>query len=150
MTLFTWILLGLVSGFIASHLVNHHGEGIVLDVAGLKETNSRYGHAGGDEILRAVARTCKRSLRESQFVGRFGGDEFVVLLPECDLAAAKKVAERLRAHVSKLAVAVDSQAGALTPRIDIGSATLSPDIPDLPALVHKAESDLAQVKLRAL
>lgn len=123
---------------------------LVLDVAGLKQTNSRYGHTAGDEVLRAVARTCKRSLRESQFVGRYGGDEFVVLLPECSPAAAQKVADRLRAHVSRLAVAVDSQAGALTPRIDVGSSTLTADIPDLPALVEKAEANLAEIKRAAL
>jgi diguanylate cyclase (GGDEF)-like protein len=123
---------------------------LMLDVAGLKQTNTRYGHTAGDEVLRAVARTCKRSLRESQFVGRYGGDEFVVLLPECDPAAAQKVADRLRAHVSKLAVAVDSKAGALTPRIDVGSATLTGDIPDLPSLVEKSEANLAEIKRAAL
>ena len=123
---------------------------LMLDVAGLRQTNSRYGHTAGDEVLRAVARACKRSLRESQFVGRYGGDEFVVLLPECDPAAALKVADRLRAHVGKLAVAVDSEDGALTPRIDIGSATLSSDTPDLPALVQRAEANLAQIKPAAL
>jgi diguanylate cyclase (GGDEF)-like protein len=123
---------------------------LMLDVAGLKQTNGRYGHAAGDEVLRAVARACKRSLRESQFVGRYGGDEFVVLLPECDPSAAQKVAERLRAHVSKLAVAFDSQTGALRPRIDIGAATLTPEIPDLPALVQKAEAELAEIKRAAL
>lgn len=123
---------------------------LMLDVAGLKQTNSRYGHTAGDEVLRAVARTCKRSLRESQFVGRYGGDEFVVLLPECNPAAAQKVVDRLRAHVSRLAVAVDSQAGALTPRIDVGSATLTGDITDLPALVEKAEANLAEIKRAAL
>ena len=123
---------------------------LMLDVAGLKATNSRYGHTAGDEVLRAVARACKRTLRESQFVGRYGGDEFVVLLPECDPAAALKVAERLRAHVGKLAVAVDSQTGPLAPQIDIGSATLTPDIPDLPTLVQKAEANLAQIKRPAL
>jgi len=123
---------------------------LMLDVAGLKQTNSHYGHAAGDEILRAVARACKRSLRESQFVGRYGGDEFVVLLPECDPAAAERVAERLRAHVGKLAVAVDSQTGPLAPRIDIGIATLSPTAADLPALVDQAEANLAVVKRAAL
>jgi len=122
----------------------------MLDVAGLRNTNSHYGHEGGDEVLRAVARTCKHSLRESQFVGRYGGDEFVVLLPECDAAAAQKVAERLRQHVTRLAVAVDSQTGPLTPQIDIGSATLATDVPDLPALVLKAEANLAQIKHAAL
>jgi diguanylate cyclase (GGDEF)-like protein len=123
---------------------------LMLDVAALKQTNSSYGHTAGDEVLRAVARTCKRSLRESQFVGRYGGDEFVVLLPECDPAAAKKVADRLQAHVSKLAVAVDSRAGALTPRIDVGIATLTSEIPDLPSLVEKAEANLAEIKRVAL
>jgi diguanylate cyclase (GGDEF)-like protein len=119
---------------------------LMLDVAGLKDINARYGHMAGDEVLRAVARTCRRSLRESQFVGRYGGDEFVVLLPECDPPAAQKVAERLRAHVGKLAVAMDSQSGALNPRIDIGSATLSREVADLPALVLLAEANLGQVK----
>jgi diguanylate cyclase (GGDEF)-like protein len=123
---------------------------LMLDVSGLKQTNSQYGHAAGDEVLRAVARTCKRSLRESQFVGRYGGDEFVVLLPECDPAAAQKVADRLRAHVGRLAVAVDSRTGPLAPVIDIGIATLTTDVPDLPKLVEQAEANLAEKKRTAL
>ena len=122
---------------------------LMLDVAGLKQTNSHYGHAAGDEVLRAVARTCKRSLRESQFVGRYGGDEFVVLLPECDAAAAQTVADRLRAHVSRLAVAMDSRSGPLTPTLDIGIATLTAEVADLPKLVEQAEANLAEKKRAA-
>ena len=123
---------------------------LMLDVAGLKQMNTRYGHAAGDEVLRAVARACNRSLRESQFVGRYGGDEFVVLLPECNPAGAERVTERLRAQVSKLAVAIDSLTGPLTPSIDVGSALLTPDCPDLPTLVGRAEANLAEIKRAAL
>jgi diguanylate cyclase (GGDEF)-like protein len=123
---------------------------LMLDVAGLKQTNSQYGHEAGDEVLRAVARTCKRSLRETQFVGRYGGDEFVVLLPECDAVAAEKVAERLRSQVGRLAVAMDSRTGPLTPAIDIGIATLASGVPDLPKLVEQAEANLAEKKRAAL
>jgi len=77
---------------------------IMIDVDGFKQINDQHGHAVGDEVLRAIARELEGSLRETDLVARFGGDEFVLLLPETPLEGAGKLAERLRQTVEGLAV----------------------------------------------
>lgn len=79
--------------------------GIVLaDVDHLKEVNDRLGHGAGDEVLRSVARILEESVREGDTVCRFGGDEFVLLLPDSTLAVAQQRAEQLREAVRRIAV----------------------------------------------
>jgi len=69
---------------------------LILDVDHFKRFNDTYGHASGDEVLRAVGRTMQTLLRPSDLAARLGGEEFVLLLPETDMEGAKGVAERLR------------------------------------------------------
>lgn len=73
---------------------------IMLDLDRFKEVNDRLGHAAGDEALRSFSRICRENLRAVDTLGRLGGDEFGVLLPETDLRAAVEVAERIRAAVA--------------------------------------------------
>ena len=68
---------------------------MMLDIDRFKQVNDTYGHAVGDQVLRGVAERCRESLREANLLARYGGDEFVVLLLECDLPAAERVATRL-------------------------------------------------------
>ncbi len=75
---------------------------LLADVDHFKRINDGHGHAVGDEVLRLVARCLRETLRESDFCARFGGEEFVVLLPETDAAGAAAVAEKLRAAVAAL------------------------------------------------
>jgi diguanylate cyclase (GGDEF)-like protein len=70
---------------------------LVLDMDGLKGINDRAGHLAGDEALAAIGRVLRATLRESDVAGRFGGDEFVVLLPDTGLEGARRAAERLLA-----------------------------------------------------
>jgi diguanylate cyclase (GGDEF)-like protein len=70
-----------------------------VDIDHFKEINDKFGHNRGDEILHGVAATLKRSLRGSDFVGRWGGEEFVFLLPGCNLPEAVTVANRMRRMV---------------------------------------------------
>src|SRR5439155_579017 len=65
---------------------------MMLDVDHFKEINDRYGHAGGDAVLRAVGATCLRRLRSFDLIGRYGGDEFVALLPQIEGEGALAVA----------------------------------------------------------
>ncbi len=67
-----------------------------LDVDNFKSVNDRYGHAAGDELLRAVAATLKSSVRATDVVGRIGGDEFVVLLGECGETQARMVVAKIQ------------------------------------------------------
>jgi diguanylate cyclase (GGDEF)-like protein len=72
---------------------------LLLDVDNFKSVNDTYGHAVGDRALVAVAHIAQRSLREGDWVGRWGGDEFLCLLPDADDERATAIAERLRAQV---------------------------------------------------
>lgn len=72
-----------------------------LDLDGFKPVNDRLGHTTGDEVLREVARRLRAVVRESDVIGRFGGDEFIVLCPETDDEQAAAIAERLREAVAQ-------------------------------------------------
>jgi diguanylate cyclase (GGDEF)-like protein len=77
---------------------------VVVDIDGFKAVNDNYGHLSGDECLRQVAKSVKRSLRDRDACFRWGGDEIVVLLPETDRARADEIAGRLRAAVEEQCV----------------------------------------------
>lgn len=72
---------------------------LLIDIDHFKKINDSYGHAAGDKILRDFARTLSRNIRPSDVVGRIGGEEFTILLPDTDKAEAFKVADRLRSIV---------------------------------------------------
>lgn len=72
---------------------------ILADIDHFKQVNDRYGHACGDEVLRNVAEVLRQGLREQDDVARWGGEEFLLLLPETDVDGALLVAEKLRAQV---------------------------------------------------
>jgi diguanylate cyclase (GGDEF)-like protein len=73
---------------------------VTLDLDGLKEHNDAHGHAAGDRLLKHVASTWSDALRASDLIARTGGDEFVVLLPDCPLEMAERLSERLRGEVA--------------------------------------------------
>jgi diguanylate cyclase (GGDEF)-like protein/PAS domain S-box-containing protein len=79
-----------------AHRFKHPLGLILFDLDYYKGVNDTYGHAAGDEVLCTVARICRAAIREIDVIGRYGGDEFVVILPECNLEAAAIVAERMR------------------------------------------------------
>ncbi|HEX6733559.1 MAG TPA: diguanylate cyclase [Azonexus sp.] len=72
---------------------------LLLDIDFFKRINDVYGHATGDKVLQHVARVLRNALRETDFVARFGGEEFIVLLPATELASAAQVGEKLRQAV---------------------------------------------------
>src|SRR5262249_1636569 len=72
---------------------------LLLDVDNFKSVNDRYGHVVGDEVLRAIVGLCRSCLRKSDLLGRFGGEEFVALLPETDSGVGAEIAERIRGAV---------------------------------------------------
>jgi len=71
---------------------------LLLDLDGLKIMNDKFGHAGGDELIRAFAQCLNRAIRGSDLAVRFGGDEFLVLLPDCKLEEVRYVLNRLSGH----------------------------------------------------
>ena len=112
--------------------------------------NDRYGHLVGDAVLKSVGRCLSAEVREYDSVGRFGGEEFVAVLPAAGDADALVVAERLRARVNSLRVSdlVDE----IEPKADdgiavsIGVASMPSDGTELSELLHSADSALYRAK----
>lgn len=77
---------------------------VMVDADHFKKVNDTYGHVAGDDVLRHLAKVCQDNLRDLDFVGRLGGEEFAICLPETDLAAAQKVAERIREVIDQSVV----------------------------------------------
>jgi diguanylate cyclase (GGDEF)-like protein len=94
---------------------------LMLDIDHFKRINDTYGHPIGDEAIRAMARMCQSSLRVHDLAARFGGEEFVLTLPQTDGEGATVVAERLRRKTEALAIA--SEGGEVHFTVSIGIAT---------------------------
>jgi diguanylate cyclase (GGDEF)-like protein len=96
---------------------------VMLDIDRFKSINDRYGHAGGDAVIRAVADVIRANLRAGDIAGRLGGEEFALLLPETEQSAALAAAERIRAAIEALAIEHDGGRIGLT--VSLGVAALS-------------------------
>ncbi|RJG10676.1 GGDEF domain-containing protein [Massilia cavernae] len=94
-----------------------------IDIDHFKQVNDTYGHQGGDEVLREVATRIKTELRVSDALGRFGGEEFVVLLIDADLDSATTVAQRIRANIAGTPFHLSSGT-TVSLSVSIGVATL--------------------------
>lgn len=76
----------------------------ILDMGDFKLINDTYGHVKGDQVLAAAARAIEDSIRRTDFVGRYGGDEFIVFLPNTELAEAEKIVEKIRKSITMLSI----------------------------------------------
>jgi diguanylate cyclase (GGDEF)-like protein len=113
---------------------------MMLDIDHYRQVNDTYGRAVGDQVLRGVATRCSESLREANLLARYGGDEFIVLLLECDLPAAERVATRL--HRRMAAAPIETDAGPLSIGISTGCAALVEDCANLQSLIALADAAL--------
>jgi diguanylate cyclase (GGDEF)-like protein len=100
----------------------------MADLDYFKDVNDRYGHLAGDTLLKAISQAASDGLRSTDWLGRYGGEEFLVVLPETDIAGAVSVAEKIRALVQKTSVPMDDGTLARV-TISIGLASLRDDQP---------------------
>ncbi|MCG6201053.1 sensor domain-containing diguanylate cyclase [Psychromonas antarctica] len=117
---------------------------VLIDIDNFKYINDQNGHHSGDEVLQLFASTCKMSLRKSDFIGRWGGDEFVLVLPNTDLEQAILIAERLCNDITKLRVTTES--GALSFSVSMGVSALSEHISSVDILLSEADKALYKAK----
>ncbi|MEU6742044.1 GGDEF domain-containing protein [Streptosporangium sandarakinum] len=117
---------------------------LIVDIDHFKRVNDTYGHLVGDQVLAGVASTIRSQLRDYDVVGRFGGEEFVVLLPRADVTEARRVAERLRSRIGRMAVPADDNLVTVT--ISAGVAIMSMHGDDLIELLAAADLALYQAK----
>jgi diguanylate cyclase (GGDEF)-like protein len=117
---------------------------LMLDIDHFKSVNDRYGHAVGDAAIKAVAAACLDGKRKSDIVGRLGGEEFAVLLPETSLSRARTVADRIRKRVMSAQIVADRIQFGVTVSIGIAEATVS--MSGIDALMGAADHALYQAK----
>jgi diguanylate cyclase (GGDEF)-like protein len=118
---------------------------VLADIDYFKKVNDTYGHAAGDAVLRITAGQMASVLRDYDFLGRFGGEEFLIVLPKCDPEKAIEVANRLRAAVSSQPVEVrDGQQ--ITVTMSLGTACAVNCEVDAAALIAAADLALYDAK----
>lgn len=116
----------LIEEFKQSNVTEQPATLVVLDIDHFKKVNDTYGHAAGDEVIRQTAKTLLQTARRSDICGRYGGEEFVALLPSTTADQAMYFAERMRKRIEQLVVNTD--AGKITFTISLGVAQLSDEI----------------------
>ncbi|WP_102794401.1 sensor domain-containing diguanylate cyclase [Bowmanella denitrificans] len=116
---------------------------VLADIDHFKSVNDTYGHNLGDQVIRAVAEQLSHGVREGDYVGRWGGEEFVLLLPGASLTSAEQIAERIRLAVASVAIPTDD--GALSVTISLG-VTQADKYHALVDLIHNADKALYQAK----
>jgi diguanylate cyclase (GGDEF)-like protein len=117
---------------------------IMLDLDFFKDVNDTYGHDVGDRLLVAIAGLLRQSIREVDFAARLGGEEFIVLMPETDIEAARVVAERMRQAIASLRLARDEHEVGCTASFGIAECTGGDT--DIAALLIAADRALYAAK----
>lgn len=117
---------------------------IVLDIDHFKKVNDTYGHAAGDEVLKAISTICRETMGAGDLFGRFGGEEFAILLPKMDMQGAIAVAENLKAAISSKAVR--GEFGTLGVTASFGISALSIVSKDIETLLAQADAAMYQAK----
>lgn len=123
---------------------NHQSSLIMFDIDHFKKVNDGYGHTAGDEVIRQTAKAAKECLRDIDIAGRYGGEEFAILLSETDPQGAFVVAERIRKKIEALEIVYEGQTIKFT--ISLGIAGISMKCTEPVNWIDFADKGLYQAK----
>jgi diguanylate cyclase (GGDEF)-like protein len=123
---------------------NHPLSALFFDIDNFHDFNNTYSHTTGNVVLQTVVQRCSAVLRSVDIFARFGGDEFVALLPETDLASAEVVARRLVEEIA--ATGITTSYGDLSVTVSAGVTMLTSSMLDLAALIDRASQAERQAK----
>ena len=120
----------------------------MIDIDHFKDYNDHHGHSAGDECLKKIAASLSSAVdRPGDLVARWGGEEFIAILPDTDLDGAKKIAEQMRARVEDMAIPHGHSDISPSVTVSIGVAGQQPQVTDSAAeLVEDADRMLYQAK----
>ncbi len=130
--------------FVLAEKNKHPLSALIVDLDHFKQFNDTYGHVIGDQVLRETARLMCTAMRESDIIGRYGGEEFSIILPDTTTKAAVYVAERLISQVSDKPI--ETEAGNLTVHLSIGVGGKSKETPTLHSLIVRADQAMYLAK----
>ena len=115
----------------------------MLDIDGFKKYNDTFGHVEGDRLLEQIAQSLTRAARQSDRLYRYGGDEFLLLMPQTELGDAQRAVERLQKAVSQVVYAAPGHGSSeLEVSVSAGTATYPSDASDSDGLIRAADADL--------
>ncbi|WP_420194176.1 GGDEF domain-containing protein [Marinobacter sp. GH_1] len=117
---------------------------VMFDIDHFKPVNDTYGHLAGDEVIRHTAQITRSSIRQSDSAGRYGGEEFGIILPETDAENARLICERIRESIEKSTV--ETNAGNITYTISMGIAQLTDEPENYMQWMQKADEALYAAK----
>lgn len=117
---------------------------VMLDIDHFKKVNDTFGHTVGDDVIRQVSRAIKEQIRDFDIAGRYGGEEFGIILTGTDAAGAANFAERLRQAIENMTVNAESQQVRFT--VSLGISQLSSNINDHRGWIEKADQALYKSK----
>lgn len=118
---------------------------VIMDMDHFKSVNDTYGHASGDEVLKALAGIIVNTIRSADLAARYGGEEFVVLMPETDAVRAYEAAERLRKGVESTPFVIPHPDSPIRKTVSIGYATMQPN-DTTESLLKRADAALYEAK----
>ena len=127
-----------------SHRYDHPISVMMLDLDNYKEINDTYGHDIGDQALQLIAQRCQENIRDVDILARYGGDEFIFLLPETNITQALEIAERLRLVMQDNPIEIGEISATTT--ISIGVAGSIDASPELDLLLKRADLALYDAK----
>ncbi|MCW8994218.1 MAG: diguanylate cyclase [Psychromonas sp.] len=113
---------------------------IMLDIDHFKQINDTYGHPFGDEVIRQVANCLRKNMRETDIAGRYGGEEFTLILVDTDLQNARLVAERIRVAIESYQFSYQGKQVKVT--ASLGIAHITGNIPDYKSWIKRADMGL--------
>jgi diguanylate cyclase (GGDEF)-like protein len=113
---------------------------LMLDIDHFKETNDTYGHQVGDVVLTQLAESLLDSVRECDFVGRYGGEEFLLLLPDSSTSDGITTAERIQDHINDLSIEAGSET--ITVSVSIGVSEFPKDGLEVASVLRMADDAL--------
>ncbi len=119
---------------------------MITDLDRFKTVNDAHGHDGGDDVLREFARRLRKNVRGIDLACRFGGEEFVVVMPDTEGAVAEKVAERIRAEIAQLPFAVGREGKTIEVTVSVGVSSVLKGVDTVAALMKRADVALYEAK----
>jgi diguanylate cyclase (GGDEF)-like protein/PAS domain S-box-containing protein len=118
--------------------------GIMIDIDHFKKVNDTYSHAVGDQVLQGMIELCKKQLRSTDILGRYGGEEFAILLPETDCQIAYRIAERIRQSIAE--TPIRTKEGEISITISMGITCTREGISDVGIFLDRADTAMYTAK----